>query len=260
VVAISRTYQHLLSTIITELQRLPVHILMMPDVADLSALNVGITELGDAPALKLRAPILSDMQLSLKRVVDIAIVSVVLPFVLPLMGLIALTIRLDSPGPILFRQRRVGQYGRQFTMLKFRTMVPDAEQRMSEVTTYAEDGRPLFKGTAQDPRVTRVGRVLRRFSLDELPQMFNVLLGQMSLVGPRPELPTYVGFYDKWQHLRLWVPPGITGWWQINGREQQPMYLNWEDDLYYIRNYSLLLDLQILWLTVTHALLGSTGR
>ena len=261
VVAISRRYHSLLSGVVSELQRLPVHIVLMPDVADLTIVNLGVTELGEGhPALKLRAPILTDLQLAIKRCLDLAIVIPLLPILVPLMGCIALAIRLDSRGPILFRQRRVGQYGKQFTIYKFRTMVEDAEARVTEVTTYTEEGKPIFKSDGRDPRVTRVGRVLRRLSLDELPQLFNVLRGHMSLVGPRPELPRYVGFYDTWQHFRLWVPPGITGWWQIKGREKQPMYLNWDDDLYYIRNYSILLDLQILWLTLSHALLGSTGR
>ncbi len=260
VVAISRRYHRLLSKVIADLQRLPVHIVLMPDVADLTILNVGITELGDAPALKLRAPILTDMQLALKRLLDLALVVPLMPFLLPLMGIVALAIRLDSSGPIVFKQKRVGQYGKHFTIFKFRTMVQDAEARLREVTTFNEDGKPLFKNDGGDPRITRVGNILRRLSLDELPQLFNVLLGHMSLVGPRPELPTYVGFYETWQHFRLWVPPGITGWWQVKGREKQPMYLYWDDDLYYIRNYSLLLDLQILWLTFSHAMLGSTGR
>jgi exopolysaccharide biosynthesis polyprenyl glycosylphosphotransferase len=261
VVAISRKYHTLLSKVVAELQRLPVHIVLMPDVADLTILNVGVTELASGhPALKLRAPILTDLQLTLKRCLDLAIVSATLPLLAPVMAVVALAIKLDSPGPVLFKQRRVGQYGKQFTIYKFRTMVQDAEARLREVTTYNEDGKPLFKSNGIDPRVTRVGRLLRRLSLDELPQLFNVLKGQMSLVGPRPELPRYVGFYETWQHFRLWVPPGITGWWQIKGREKQPMYLHWDDDLYYIRNYSILLDLQILWLTLSHALLGSTGR
>ena len=260
VVAFTRKYHYLLSRVVAELQRLPVHIVMVPDVADLTILNLGITELGDAPALKLRAPILTDMQLALKRILDLLIVVPMLPFLLPLMSIVALAIRLNSPGPIVFRQRRVGQYGKQFTIYKFRTMVQDAEARLLEVTTYTADGKPLFKSDGVDPRITRVGRILRRLSLDELPQLFNVLMGQMSLVGPRPELPTYVGFYETWQHYRLWVPPGITGWWQVKGREKQPMYLHWDDDLYYIKNYSLLLDLQILWLTLSSAVLGSTGR
>lgn len=260
VVAMSRQHHQLLSRVVAELQRLPVHIVLVPDVADLTILDVGVTELGKSPALKLRAPILTDMQLVLKRMLDLVIVGGMLPFLLPLLALIATAIKIDSPGPIVFRQKRVGQYGKEFTIFKFRTMVQDAEARLREVVTYTEDGRPLFKSEGIDPRITRVGRILRRLSLDELPQLFNVLLGHMSLVGPRPELPTYVGYYDTWQHFRLWVPPGITGWWQVKGRQKQPMYLNWDDDLYYIRHYSLLLDLQILWMTLSSAVFGSTGR
>jgi lipopolysaccharide/colanic/teichoic acid biosynthesis glycosyltransferase len=260
VVAMSRTHHRLLARVVAELQRLPVHIVLIPDVADLTILDVGVTELGKAPALKLRAPILTGKQLAFKRVIDLVFVSALLPFLLPLMALVAIAIKLDAPGPIIFKQKRVGQYGREFTIFKFRTMVHDAEKRLREAVTYSDDGKPLFKSEGGDPRITRVGRVLRRLSIDELPQLFNVLLGQMSLVGPRPELPRYLGYYDTWQHFRLWMPPGITGWWQVNGRDRQPMYMYWDDDLYYIRNYSLLLDLQILWLTFSSAVLGSTGR
>jgi exopolysaccharide biosynthesis polyprenyl glycosylphosphotransferase len=250
----------LLSRLVAQLQRLPVHIVLVPDVTDLTILKVGVTELGEAPALKLRAPMLSDMELALKRALDLALVLSIMPLLLPLMGLVALAIKLDSPGPVVFRQRRVGQYGKPFTIFKFRTMVDDAEERLREVTTFTDDGKPLFKNDSGDPRITRVGRVLRRLSLDELPQFFNVLRGQMSLVGPRPELPRYVNYYDTWQHFRLWVPPGITGWWQVKAREKQPMYMHWDDDIYYIKNYSLLLDLQILWMTLSSACAGGTGR
>jgi lipopolysaccharide/colanic/teichoic acid biosynthesis glycosyltransferase len=260
VVAMSRKHHHLLARVVGELQRLPVHIVMIPDVADLTILNVGVTELGKSHALNLRAPILTGQQLAFKRVVDLLIVVLLMPLLLPVMALAALAIKLDSAGPVIFKQKRVGQYGKAFTIFKFRTMVSDAEKRLREVVTYNEDGKPLFKNEKGDHRITRVGQILRRLSVDELPQLFNVLRGQMSLVGPRPELPRYVGYYDTWQHFRLWMPPGITGWWQVNGREKQPMYLFWDDDLYYIRNYSLLLDLQILWLTLSSALFGGTGQ
>ena len=260
VVAMARKRHDLLSRLVAQLQRLPVHIVLVPDVTDLTILKVGVTELGEAPALKLRAPMLSDMELALKRALDLALVLGIMPLLLPLMGLVALAIKLDSPGPVVFRQRRIGQYGKPFTIFKFRTMVHDAEERLREVTTFTDDGKPLFKNDSGDPRITRVGRVLRRLSLDETPQFFNVLRGQMSLVGPRPELPRYVNYYDTWQHFRLWVPPGITGWWQVKAREKQPMYMHWDDDIYYIKNYSLLLDLQILWMTLSSAFAGGTGR
>jgi lipopolysaccharide/colanic/teichoic acid biosynthesis glycosyltransferase len=131
---------------------------------------------------------------------------------------------------------------------KFRSMVPDAESKLKDVAIETEDGSLIHK-TKDDPRVTRVGRTLRRWSIDELPQLFNVIKGDMSLVGPRPELPLLVERYEPWQRKRFAVPPGMTGWWQISGRSERPMHLHVEDDLFYIQNYSLLLDLQILWKT-----------
>ena len=163
----------------------------------------------------------------------------------PLLLIIALAIRIDSPGSALFRQRRVGENGRLFDMLKFRTMYLDAEERQEEVLQQTEDGGIIHK-RKEDPRVTKVGRFLRRTSFDELPQFINVLKGEMSLVGPRPEMPWLVDKYKSWQRKRFAVPQGITGWWQINGRSEKPMHLNPEDDLYYVYNYSLWLDVKIL--------------
>jgi len=171
------------------------------------------------------------------------------------MVLIALAIKLDSPGPVLFSQERVGENGRRFRMLKFRTMVPDAEHLQAQVTRLNDEGHPVYK-IRHDPRITRVGRFLRRWSLDELPQLFNVLRGEMSLVDPRPEQVFVVEQYEPWQRQRLAVPPGMTGWWQVSGRSDLPLHLNTQYDLFYIRNYSLWLDLKILWLTIGAVLRG----
>jgi lipopolysaccharide/colanic/teichoic acid biosynthesis glycosyltransferase len=176
------------------------------------------------------------------------------------MLLIALVIKLDSPGPVFYCPQRVGEGGKLFWMVKFRTMVPDAEEQEKRLTIAAGDpdeGPPLFDKRPDDPRVTRLGRLLRRASLDELPQLINVLKGEMSLVGPRPELPWLVERYQPWQRKRFAVPQGITGWWQVNGRSNRGEHLlRVEDDLYYIRNYSLLLDLRILWKTVGSVIRG----
>jgi lipopolysaccharide/colanic/teichoic acid biosynthesis glycosyltransferase len=174
---------------------------------------------------------------------------------LPVLLIIALAIRLDSRGAALFKQRRIGENGCSFTVWKFRTMVQNAEAQAQDVIRETEDGHILHKHP-DDPRVTRVGRFLRRFSLDELPQLWNVVKGEMSLVGPRPELPWLVARYEGWQRKRLAVPPGITGWWQISGRSDRPMHLHVQDDLYYIHNYSIWLDLRILWRSVAVVLSG----
>jgi lipopolysaccharide/colanic/teichoic acid biosynthesis glycosyltransferase len=155
---------------------------------------------------------------------------------------------MDSPGPVLFRQERVGVNGRSFTMLKFRSMVVDADQQLEALRADNISDGLLFK-LRDDPRVTRVGRWLRRLSLDELPQLVNVLTGSMSLVGPRPPLPSEVAAYDSSVRRRLLVKPGLTGLWQVSGRSD----LSWDEavrlDLRYVENWSLVLDLLILWRT-----------
>jgi lipopolysaccharide/colanic/teichoic acid biosynthesis glycosyltransferase len=143
----------------------------------------------------------------------------------------------------------VGENGGVFIMYKFRTMVADADQRINQAIQPDSSGVVNHK-KPDDPRITRAGRFLRKTSLDELPQLFNVLKGDMSLVGPRPEMPALVERYILWQRERFAVPQGMTGWWQVNGRSSKPLHLNTEDDLYYVRNYSVWLDLQILVKTV----------
>jgi len=166
-------------------------------------------------------------------------------------------VRIDSPGPILIRQKRVGEEGQPFQMLKFRTMVVGAESEEKRLARETDQGPPTFVKQPDDPRVTRVGRWLRRFSIDELPQLFNVLNGNMSLVGPRPELPWLVERYEPWHRKRFAVPQGMTGWWQVNGRSNRADYaLRMEDDMYYIRNWSVWLDLRILWMTVRAVIRG----
>jgi lipopolysaccharide/colanic/teichoic acid biosynthesis glycosyltransferase len=167
-----------------------------------------------------------------------------------------MAIRLDDQGPVFFRQTRVGRVGQTFKLFKFRTMVVDAEQRMQELEALNEGAGVLFK-MRKDPRVTNVGAMLRRWSLDELPQLFNVLIGDMSLVGPRPALPREVARYGDHMRRRLAVKPGITGLWQVSGRSG----LSWEEafrlDLRYVDNWSIVLDLQILWKTFSAVIHGS---
>lgn len=194
-----------------------------------------------------------------KRLFDIILSAVLLVLLSPLMAAIALLIKLDSAGPILFRQQRVGERGRLFWMYKFRSMIDGAEKAETQLLHQTAEGKAFFAKTPADARITRIGRLLRRTSLDELPQLFNVLVGQMSLVGPRPEMPWMIEVYEPWQRKRFTVPQGMTGWWQVNGRMQRAtLQQRAEDDLFYIRHYSLWLDLHILWKTV-HAIIRGQG-
>lgn len=185
----------------------------------------------------------------LKRLFDIAASGTALLLLLPLMLVVGLAVRLDSTGPALFFQDRVGRNGSTFRMLKFRSMVQDAELRLARLTAQNEGAGVLFK-MKDDPRVTRIGRILRKFSIDELPQLWNVLVGDMSLVGPRPPLRREVDDYETHVHRRLYIRPGLTGMWQVNGRSD----LSWDEsvrlDLYYVENWSLTGDIVILWRTL----------
>lgn len=241
--------------LISELYTLPVKVWMIPDYFELALYKTSIEEFAGLPLLGLRAPALSEYQRLIKRIFDLIVTCMILPFCLILMGIISIAIRLEGPGPILFRQKRVGENGKIFEMLKFRTMQVNAEEQRHLVEHYDEQGRLIHK-VPDDPRVTHIGKILRRTSLDELPQLFNILRGEMSLVGPRPELPYLVQKYEPWQYKRFAVPQGITGWWQVNGRSDKPMHLNTGDDLYYIENYSILLDIQILLKTLWVILRG----
>ncbi len=244
-----------LEDLVLALQSLPVRVRVVPDFFDLAIFRATIDDFGGIPLIGLRDPAIDGYNRTIKRAFDLLIATLGLLFVWPIMLLVAVAIKLDSPGPVFFKQERVGENARVFTMIKFRSMVVDAEQRQAEVLKTTDNGVVMHK-TANDPRITRVGHFIRRTSLDEIPQLFNVLKGDMSLVGPRPELPFLVERYERWQRQRFAVPPGITGWWQINGRSDKLMHLHTEDDLYYIRNYSPLLDLQILWRTIAVVLRG----
>jgi lipopolysaccharide/colanic/teichoic acid biosynthesis glycosyltransferase len=183
--------------------------------------------------------------LRLKRGIDLALALLLIAALAPVLVAIAVLIVLDSEGPVLFRQTRIGRHGRTFQMLKFRTMRRERRMRDGAPPRGMPERRTRHKSIG-DPRVTRVGRMLRRTCIDELPQLWNVLRGEMSLVGPRPELPSIVASYQPWQHARHLVAPGITGWWQINRAEDQLMHEATELDIYYVRNHSLTLDLVII--------------
>jgi len=195
-------------------------------------------------------------QLRFKRVFDLTLCVLLLPMALLVMALIALAIRIDSPGPIVFVQRRTGRDGSRFKMFKFRTMVQNAEELKASLQHLSILPPPDFK-IIDDPRITRVGRFLRRTSLDELPQLVNVLRGDMSLVGPRPTS-FHSSTYSLWHTQRLEAPPGITGLWQVTGRNTMTFDERLRLDIFYIENRSFLLDLKILLHTFT-TVLGRSG-
>jgi exopolysaccharide biosynthesis polyprenyl glycosylphosphotransferase len=255
VIALPRRAYDKVTHLVGELHNLPVKVWVIPDYFHLALHKAVIEEFADIPMLDLRAPALNEYQRMVKRAFDLIVGIPMLILCLPLQGLIALAIRLDTPGPALFIQHRVGENGRLFWMYKFRSMVKDADQRLAEVIRHDDMGNIIHK-TPNDPRITRVGRFLRRTSFDELPNLFNVIRGDMSLVGPRPELPILVDKYKPWQRKRFAVPQGMTGWWQVNGRSDKPMHLHTEDDIYYVQHYSLILDIKILLKTVWVALRG----
>jgi exopolysaccharide biosynthesis polyprenyl glycosylphosphotransferase len=206
--------------------------------------QVQIDVIDEVPVVELKNTQPNLLHAILKRIMDIAVASLLLTAVAIPLTVIALLVRLDSPGPVFFTQERVGQKGRRFRIFKFRTM-------RTETDPYA-----VAPDDPTDPRITRFGRFLRRTSLDEFPQLFNVLLGHMSMVGPRPEMPFLVEQYEEWQKLRLDVKPGITGLWQIVGRKNLPLALNMEYDFYYIKNQSLLFDVIILIKTIPAVIFG----
>ena len=193
---------------------------------------------------------------AVKRAMDIVGAVIGLPLSLPLMAVAAVVIKLDSRGPILFEQMRAGQHGKTFKIYKLRTMVANAEELLEDLIDLDELEEPMFK-LKDDPRVTNVGRFLRRWSIDELPQLYNVLRGEMSLVGPRPEETRLVERYSQWHRLRLQAKPGITGPVQINGRGDLPLEMRVQLEVEYIDNYSVWKDLVILLKTVPVVVLGN---
>ncbi|MBI5351615.1 MAG: sugar transferase [Chloroflexi bacterium] len=255
VIALPYSEYHQMSRIVQKIEDMPVQVWVALGFFDLALYHTTIEDFAGIPMLDLRASAIDDYQRMMKRAFDVFFGLIALILALPLMALSALMVFLDSGAPILFRQKRVGENGRLFDMLKFRTMVKDAEQLQGQVEKRDADGNIIYK-SEDDPRVTKVGHFLRRFSLDELPQFINVVRGDMSLVGPRPEMPYLVEKYQPWQRKRFAIPPGITGWWQVNGRSDKPMHLHTEDDLYYIQNYSIFLDIQILIRTIWVVLIG----
>ena len=240
-----------------ELEKAGTGLCVSPALLDVAGPRTTIRPTAGLTLLHVDHPRLDGIRLAGKAVFDWCLAGLALVMLAPLMGVLALMIRLEDGGPVLFTQMRVGRAGKTFRIYKFRTMVVDAEQRKAALMARNEHDGVLFK-LRNDPRVTAVGAHLRRWSVDELPQLFNVLLGDMSLVGPRPPLPDEAAKYAEHVHRRLVVKPGITGLWQVNGRANLP----WDEavrlDLRYVENWSFALDLQILWKTFS-ALLRRSG-
>ena len=236
-------------------ERLGVRVRTVPDLFQSSLNRVDVEDLGGVPVIGLKAASIRGANLVVKRIMDVTLGSLVLLIASPLMAVLALAIKLDSPGPVIFRQKRVGAHGQEFVVFKFRSMREGADEEKKRLLEFNEMNGPLFK-MREDPRTTRVGRCLRRFSLDELPQLFNVLRGEMSLVGPRPHTSAEVAQYQDWQRQVLETPPGMTGLAQVSGRSQLSFDEQCLLDIYYIENWSPALDVRILLRTAPKMLSG----
>jgi Undecaprenyl-phosphate galactose phosphotransferase WbaP len=233
-------------------ERFPTVLVVLAD-SPLGSLWVRTVDLEGRLAIQTQYNLLDRRATWAKRVFDLALGSLALGIILPMGVLIALAIRLDSPGPVFYVSQRLGRNGRLFRYLKFRTMYPDAEQRLAELMAADEPLRreyETFHKLARDPRVTRLGRFLRKFSLDELPQLWHILTGEMSLVGPRAYLPGEQAQMGEHGELILRVQPGLTGWWQVMGRHETTFQHRLELDEYYLSNWSLWLDVYIVFKTV----------
>ena len=249
-------YHRKIVSLMARCERENVRARIVPDLFQMTLNRMHVEEVAGVPMIGIKETSISGLNQLVKRSIDVAFAATALIIFAPLMGLVALMIKMESPGPVLFCQERVGKNGRRFRLYKFRSMVEDAEEQLETLKVFNEADGPIFKMKA-DPRVTRLGKWLRRLSLDELPQFYNVLRGDMSLIGPRPPLPAEVEQYQEWHKRRLEVSPGITGLWQVSGRSE----LTFDEmallDIYYIENWSLGLDTKIMWQTVPRVLFGS---
>ena len=226
----------------------------IPGLSGIDFKRAHTTAIGYQPLLEMSPASLSGVQAGVKRVFDIAVSAIVAIIAAPLAAIVAALIKMEDGGPVLFRQQRVGRDGRPFEMIKFRTMIVDAEARLAAMEDGNERTGPLFK-MEQDPRITRIGRFLRATSLDELPQLLNVFSGAMSLVGPRPALPKEVAAFPAELNARHQVRPGMTGLWQIEARDNPSFDAYLRLDLFYVQNWSLPLDLLIMLGTIDHIVL-----
>jgi exopolysaccharide biosynthesis polyprenyl glycosylphosphotransferase len=233
-----------------------IQCLYAPDFLHLNNLTVTSTSFSGMPAFTFQPSLGSPAHLAIKRGMDIVGATIGITLCLPVLVAVSLAVKLQDRGPLLFRQIRMGKDGRRFYCYKFRSMCVDAEARKHEVAQFNEQDGPVFK-IKEDPRITRVGRLIRRYSLDELPQLFNVLLGDMSLVGPRPPVPSEVARYSWWQRRRISVRPGLTCLWQVKGRNKVSFEKWMEMDLFYIDNWSLWMDIKLMMQTMPAVVRGT---
>jgi exopolysaccharide biosynthesis polyprenyl glycosylphosphotransferase len=242
--------------VVRECERKHVKVRTVPDMFELSLSQVQVEMLGGIPLLGLNGDARFHTSSRLvKRGLDVVLTTLALPFAALVTGIVALAIRLDTPGPIFFTQERIGLNGKPFKVYKFRSMIANAEKYHDDlIRRTGED--PRHPKVINDPRITRVGRWIRRFSIDEVPQIWNIVRGEMSWVGPRPATPAEVELYEPWHRQRLRILPGLTGLWQVSGRSEVPFEEMCLLDIYYIENWSLSLDFQILLRTVPHVLLA----
>jgi exopolysaccharide biosynthesis polyprenyl glycosylphosphotransferase len=255
IVTLPWMYHRKIVSIIAQCERERVRVRIVPDLFQMTLSHLDVEDLGGIPMIGVREIAISSGERIFKRTMDVVISTIGLVLLFPFFLLIGLVIRLDSPGSILFRQVRVGKDEELFACYKFRSMREGADEEKARLLDQNEADGPFFK-MRNDPRVTPMGRFLRRASVDELPQLLNVLMGHMSLVGPRPAPPSEVQQYQPWHRRRLAVAPGITGLWQVSGRSE----LTFDEmvllDIYYIENWSPALDLQILLRTLPKVILG----
>ncbi len=248
-------YHRKIVRLVTEAEDAGARARVVPDLFQLSLGGVDVEAINGIPLISVKQSSLTGLNLASKRIFDLVLTGLGVIVSAPIWLLVALAIKLDSPGPVLFRQARAGRDNKPFVVFKFRSMRQDAEAELAKLQAHNEAAGPMFKIRA-DPRVTRVGRIIRQTSLDELPQLINILRGEMSLVGPRPALLTEVAQYQDWHRKRLDVQPGLTGLWQVSGRSD----LSFDEmvmlDIYYAENWSLGMDLRILLRTVPQIIFG----
>jgi exopolysaccharide biosynthesis polyprenyl glycosylphosphotransferase len=244
-----------LPSIVDKCTQLGIDFEVVPDFYELSFDRVTIQELHGTPLITLRENQIQGANYLIKRIVDLTLVLGTLPLWGSLALVIAILIKLTSRGPVIYRQTRIGRHGHPFEFLKFRTMVINADDLKAQLMEQNEGSGPMFK-MKRDPRVTPIGRFLRKFSLDEIPNLWNVVRGEMSLVGPRPAVPEEVSQYEQWHRRRLEVTPGVTGLWQVTGRSDTSFDECVRLDIYYTEHWSIWLDIRILLATIPSVILG----